>query len=184
MREIEVKVRAQNLNEVIARLQARGVDVSDSVTQHDQVFGLPGESGNDENTAPWLRIRTETRGSTVRTIFTLKRSVTNQLDSIEHETEVSDADELAHIISQLGFVPYSDITKTRRTAHVNDMELCVDSVKGLGDFVEIEKLTDEDADYSAVVTELWQALESLGFAPGDEVTDGYDVLVNAQHSTE
>lgn len=182
MREIEVKVRAQNLADVTRRLEARGITVSEPVTQHDQVFGLPGESGNDENTAPWLRVRTETRGSATRTLFTLKRSVTNQLDSIEHETEVSDDRELAAIITQLGFVPYSDIVKTRRIAHIDNMELCFDTVATLGNFVEVEKITEEDADYDAIVAEIWRLLGTLGFSREDEVKNGYDVLVNEIHA--
>lgn len=180
MREIEVKVRAGSRESVLERLKAQNIATTEAVTQHDQVFGLPDQAGDDENTAPWLRIRTETKKGSVRTLFTLKRSITNQLDSIEHETEVSDPEEMTAIIAQLGFVPYSDITKTRQTAKIGDIELCIDSVKRLGDFVEVEKMTDEAADYREAVAELWSVLELLGFTKDDEVTDGYDVLVNAQ----
>ncbi|MNR35913.1 CYTH domain protein [compost metagenome] len=61
---------------------------------------------------------------------------------------------------------------------MGDIEICIDSVDGLGSFVEVEKLTDETADYDAVVAELWQVLKRLGVQSDDEVTDGYDVLMN------
>ncbi len=152
--------------------------MSEPLIQRDQVFGLPGVDGGDNtNGAPWLRIRTETKNGITRQIFTLKKSVTNQMDSIEHETEINDALELAAIIKHLGFTPYSDLTKSRQKARMGDIELCIDRVEGLGDFVEAEKLTEDDADYDAVAEELWQILESFGIKRSVQVIDGYDVLM-------
>ena len=178
MREIEIKARVSGLDGVIAKLVARGTEVSEPVEQHDRVYGLPGVPGASENSEPWLRIRTETKQGDKTSYLTLKKSVTNQLDSIEHETIIDNEDEVEHIITQLGFVPYSDLTKTRRKAHVGDIELCLDIVEPLGSFIEAEKLTGDDADYAAVVEELWGILEPLGVSRNDTVTDGYDVLMN------
>lgn len=178
MREIEIKARVDNLDDIVTALKSRGADVSEPVRQHDRVFGLPGVPGASENSEPWLRIRTEIKLGDTTSYLTLKKSVTNQLDSIEHETIVDNEDEVEHIITQLGFVPYSDLTKTRRKAHVGEIELCLDIVEPLGSFIEAEKLTGDDADYEAVVDELWSILEPLGVSRADTVTDGYDVLMN------
>lgn len=178
MREIEIKARVDNKLELLALLQKKGVELSPVVTQRDQVFGLPGvDGGDDANSASWLRIRTETRNGKTTQIFTLKKSVTNQMDSIEHETEIHDPVELAAIIGHLGFTPYSDLTKTRQKAKIGEIELCVDSVEGLGDFIEAEKLTEDNADYGVVAEELWRVLGSLGIEKSQHVTDGYDVLM-------
>lgn len=177
MREIEIKVRVNNKSELLAALQAKNIAVSEPVTQRDQVFGLAGVDGGGDNNAPWLRIRTETKNGETKQILTLKKSITNQMDSIEHETEVKDAAEMAKIIKHLGFTPYSDLTKTRQKAHVGDVELCIDTIDGLGDFIEAEKLTEENANYDAVAEELWGILESFGMHRADHVTDGYDVLM-------
>ena len=177
MREIEIKARVDNLDDIVTALKSRGADVSEPVRQHDRVFGLPGVPGASENSEPWLRIRTEIKLGDTTSYLTLKKSVTNQLDSIEHETIVDNEDEVEHIITQLGFVPYSDLTKTRRKAHVGEIELCLDIVEPLGSFIEAEKLTGDDADYEAVVDELWSILEPLGVSRADTVTDGYDVLM-------
>lgn len=175
MREIEIKARVADKTKLLGVLQSKNVVLSDAVTQHDLVWGVEGAQGGDK--APWLRIRTETKNGATRRLFTLKKSVTNQMDSIEHETEVADETELAHIIQHLGFVPYSDSTKTRQTAHMADIEVCIDTVEGLGDFIEVEKLTGEDADYDTVAEELWKVLEEFGIQRADHVTDGYDVLM-------
>lgn len=178
MREIEVKARLDDVALILKAVAGQGGNVSEPVTQHDRVYGVPGTPGASENTDPWLRIRGETKAGVTKHIFTLKKSVTNQMDSIEHETEVSNDAELKKIIEHLNFVPYSNLTKTRRKAMLGDIEVCIDHIDQLGDFIELEKLTDEDVDYDAVIKELWGILESLGVSKSDEVTDGYDVLLN------
>ncbi len=181
MREIEIKVRLQDKEGLLAALAGKGIVLSEPVHQRDQVFGLPGEAGGDGNTAPWLRVRTETRGQgkneTKRTLFTLKRSVTGQLDSIERETEVGDPDVMIAIVKELGFVPFSDISKTRRTGKLNNIEVCIDSAEGLGDFMELERLADENADPAVITDDLWRIMAELGVSRQDEVTDGYDILM-------
>lgn len=177
MREIELKARVADKASLLEQLRLKNVTLSEPMTQRDQVFGLVNVSGGGTNSAPWLRIRTQTRNNEVTQIFTLKKSVTNQLDSIEHETEIHDPTELAAIIKHLGFEPYSDLTKTRQKAKIGEIELCVDSIKDLGDFVEVEKLTSDDADYSKVAAELWAVLEEFGVDKSQHVTDGYDVMM-------
>ncbi len=85
-------------------------------------------------------------------------------------------DELKNIITELGYELYSDLTKTRRKAKVGELEICVDSVEGLGNFVEVEKLCAADAENNQVVSELWNFLSKLGVSMADGVHEGYDVL--------
>ena len=51
-------------------------------------------------------------------------------------------------------------------------------MEGLGDFIELEQLADEDADPVAIVNGLWREMAELGIGSRhDEVTDGYDILM-------
>lgn len=182
MREIEIKARIEDLGSIVLALQQRGAELSERAEQHDVVWGVEGApSGNN---TPWLRLRTEIKGNSTHHIFTLKRSVTNQLDSIEHETEVSDPVELASIVRELGFTLYSDIKKNRQKTKLGDIEICLDTVEGLGEFIEAEKLTDDDVNYEVVVGELWALFAELGVDRTDEVTEGYDVLMNKKLGKE
>ena len=81
------------------------------------------------------------------------------------------------IVKELGFVPFSDVSKTRQTGKLNDIEVCIDSVEGLGDFMELERLADENADPAAITDDLWCIMAELGVSRQDEVTDGYDILM-------
>lgn len=177
MREIEIKARVGDRNVLLDALKQQNITLSEPVTQRDQVFGLADVDGGDHNSAPWLRVRTETKNDAITHYFTLKKSVTNQMDSIEHETVVQDGNEMLAMMPHLGFAPYSDLTKTRAKAKLGEIEICVDHIDELGDFIEAEKLTAEDANYDEVAEELWVLLESFGVTRTDHVTDGYDVMM-------
>lgn len=177
MREIEVKARIESTQSIVDALQAQNIAVTSPVTQHDIVYGPKGVDGEGDNTAPWLRVRIETKNDTTTSYFTMKKSITNQMDSIEHETIIDDPEELESIIKHLDFELFSDLTKTRQKAHVGEIEICIDYIEALGAFVEAEKLTADDVNYELVVEELWTILEQFGATRQDEVTDGYDVLM-------
>ena len=173
MREIEIKVRISDKTAILTALTAQGVSMSEPLKQHDVVYSRPGAIDDDPNEC-WLRIRTE--NDTIHT-FTLKRSVTSQQDSIEHEVIFDNSDEMQHIVTQLGYEIYSDLTKIRQKGHQGDYEFCVDELPELGSYLEIEKLCDESADIDAVRDELWAQLASLGITADSEETNGYDVLM-------
>ena len=173
MREIEIKARVGHKDQVLAALDKLGIRLGKPKKQHDVVYSRPGAMDNDpgEN---WLRVRTE---DDHHVTFTLKRSVTGELDSIEHETVVDSAAEITSIIGYLGYELFSDLTKVRQKAQNGDIEICFDEVPGLGTFIEAEKLCPEDADYDAVSKELWELFTRLGLDKADEETSGYDVLM-------
>jgi adenylate cyclase class 2 len=89
---------------------------------------------------------------------------------------VEDPTELEKIIELIGFEKYSDLTKKRRKAKVGKVELCVDSIVGLGDYIEAEMLVEDDADHNQVENELWRVLNDLGISKKDEELRGYDVI--------
>lgn len=176
MREIEIKVRLLDIDEAIEKLRIGGVTLGEIKEQHDVVYCLPEDKAKENNPdVNWLRMRTENK-STV--YFTLKRSVSGSLDSIEHETTVSSAEELEAMLHYMGYVVFSDLVKIRRTSCIGDIELCVDEVPPLGSFIELEKLCDESADGAQVEAELIGTLDSLGITYGERMTRGYDELMN------
>ncbi len=190
MREIEIKARVRHKEAVLRALGEKGVVLGEPITQHDRVYGVPEvvcgrqtkQPVSGDATSPWLRIRTEIAGDKKMHYFTLKRSRAAHLDKIEHEVEANDPDGVVNIIKELGFIEYSDITKTRRKGKIGDIEVCFDDVKDLGDFIELEKLTTEETSYEVVASELWETLQNLGIHRTDEVTKGYDVLMTEQLS--
>jgi len=173
MREIEIKARVADKQALVAKLKEVGVHLGEPKTQHDVVFCKPGQQDYEPGSI-WLRIRTE-NGRKVT--WTMKVDTGRKLDSIEHEVDVSDGEILEKMLLQLGNECYSDLTKTRQKGRVGEIEICLDTVEGLGTYVEAEKMCADDADYATVAAELWKFLNKLGVTKADQETLGYDVLL-------
>jgi len=175
MQEIEVKARVRNKAEVLKRLASLNCHLSAPISQRDRIFipnglTLPTVAGVNV-----LRIRQQ--GGEY--IFTVKQRLTNQLNCLERETTVDNLEAVVEMCTLLGYFEVSQVNKLRRKCKYDVFEICVDEVEGLGDFIEVEKLsTGEDS--AAVQKELFELLESLGVAKTDQVWDGYDVLMYNQ----
>lgn len=61
----------------------------------------------------------------------------------EIEVEVSDFDKILQILEELGFKFVAKVSKVRRIYVLDDLKITVDSVDGLGEFVEIELESEE-----------------------------------------
>lgn len=183
MREIEIKIRTKKLKEVEQKLAERGCKLSAPIHQHDLVYSPRGAVNQWEQAKEGdivLRIRRQ--GD--RAIFTLKQQRTNELDNIEIETDVSDPDALHRALLLMGCSPIVEVKKARRKGNFDGYEICLDEVEQLGTFVELEKLTGDNADVAQVSEELFQVLESLGLSRQDQETRGYDTQMFAiQHKS-
>lgn len=173
MREIEIKAKVSDKTSLIEKLTAARVILGEPLKQRDVVYAQPGAIVGSHD-ANWLRIRTENDS---RHIFNLKRSVTNGLDSIEHEVTIDNDTEMRSIIKYLGYELFSDLTKIRQKTSAGNIEICVDEVPELGVYIEAEMLCPEDADADAIRGELWRLLESFGVSRVNEETNGYDILM-------
>jgi adenylate cyclase, class 2 len=172
MKEIEVKARIKNLDQLIKNLEGLGCKLSDYAIQEDKIF-------LDEDT-PFEKIRRGTNVLRVRkqdnkNVFTLKKRLENELTCIEHETIIENIEELEKILGHLGYLKAVKVNKKRRKCSYNDYEICLDEVEELGNFIEVEKFSDEDS--LKVQRELKDFLISLGIEEKDFVKQGYDTLI-------
>jgi adenylate cyclase, class 2 len=172
MREIEVKARLKDKSKALEALKALGCVFGEPITQSDRIYMLPEHIGLDTHQGNVLRIR-EQNG---KVLFTLKRNITNELDCLEKELTVSDSTIMADIIDLLGYKEYIQVQKTRQKSRYNEYEICVDEVKDLGSFIEVEKLVEEDMD-TKEQDDLFKFLETLGISKEDRVMQGYDTLM-------
>jgi len=172
MREVEIKIQISDPEKIANILENNGCVFGESIVQHDVVY-IP----QDQPTVPVqaginvLRIRRQ--GD--KTLLTLKRSdLENHLSKLEHELEVSNPEEMDKIIQLLGFKIIADTIKTRRKCKINGFEICIDHVNELGDYLEIEKMTDEDP--TKAQEEMLKYLSNMGIDVTGRVDVGYDIL--------
>lgn len=174
MKEIEVKAYLKDEAAVIAKLAELGCTLSAPERQIDTVYTrIPANTIEEYLTNDhFVRIREKSDG---KFIFTVKKPVSKEiLTKAEHETVVADAQELEQALYLMGYQKANTVSKVRRMVMYKDFEICIDEVENLGAFIEVEKMSDEDADM--VRNDLEIFLESLGVSLKDEVHKGYDML--------
>lgn len=170
--EIEVKAKVKNFEILTSRLQEIGCFLSKPVSQNDYIYNQKGinlEKGN--HNTPVLRIR-EQEG---KIFFNLKKDRSNELDCIEKEIEVNNANILKDIIELLGFEKTVEVHKKRQKGNYKNYEICLDEVDGLGSFIEVEKISEENGEKAQ--NELFTFLKSLGIEDGDRILKGYDTML-------
>lgn len=170
MKEVEVKARISDCAKIIAQLEALDCVFSEPLVQKDIIFLPKGRDfSNIVSGDSVLRIR----NSNDKLIMTLKRQLSNELDNLEHEIVIDDAKQGAEIIQNMGYRRALQVEKTRRKTKYEGMTICIDSVEGLGDFIEVEKLTTDDSEKTQ--DELFTFLQTLGLT--ERVFEGYDTMI-------
>jgi adenylate cyclase class 2 len=175
VREIEVKYRVHDLEALLLALKTRGVTLSDPVHQDDQAYAPQGWAfGDCKLGVSFVRLRTVNGHHT----FTLKQPTINVQSCLEHETAVADREAMHHAILQMGYYATVRVAKTRRTANLDGLSLCVDDLEGVGTFLELERLVAEDVSEAAVQAELASFVTGLG-TTAERTEETYDSLVRA-----
>ena len=144
--EVELKFRVEDHADLRHVLQTMGATVHSAIEQVDRYFNHPARDFGQTNEA--LRIRTigdETR-------ITYKGPLLDRIAKTRREIELrladSSDDQLGEMLSLLGFREVQTVTKTRTCVTLpfedREIEVALDEVDGLGRFVELESVTDED----------------------------------------
>lgn len=136
--EIEAKIRVAALEPVIETLDGLGCKFSHSTRQTDIYFMDAGGQLKKENSA--LRIRRQTVGGKQSAFITFKgpRTGGKFKNRTEYETGVADAEIAQKIFESLGFQKRIKVEKKRMMWLLDDCEVCLDELPGLGCFVEVE----------------------------------------------
>ncbi|MFI4874209.1 MAG: class IV adenylate cyclase [Blastopirellula sp. JB062] len=179
--EVELKFPVDDLRRVETTLANLGAEIEIPVKQSDFYYGHP--SRNFAETDEALRIRRV--GS--RSIITYKGPKIDATTKTRREIEVplgSGAEGAANIIEMieaLGFSQVAEVTKNRRKANLDfegqKVEVALDEVKGLGQFVELEIPTEESG-VDAARNAINQLAEQLGLS-GSERRSYLELILDA-----
>jgi adenylate cyclase, class 2 len=176
MKEIELKAIATDPDSIKKNLTVLGCVLSAPIIQKDVIFLKQGIAYDQIKPGVIvLRIRQQND----KTFFTLKMRGTVELNKIEHEITVDNADEAAAIIKNLDFYEVMHINKVRQKCQWQNYEICLDEVENLGTFIEIEQRIESDDD-SIISAQISAFLQTLGIEPSDFVHEGYDILLFKQ----
>ncbi len=143
MLEIEVKIRVDDLKPVRSRLIRAGAPAPERVHERDVYFNAPDRDFGLTDEA--LRVRY----SDGRCILTYKGAKLPGFSAKAREelsTPVESGSVFEQILERLGFKRVSEVEKNREYYEFRDASVALDEVRGLGNFVEIEKCTTGPGD--------------------------------------
>lgn len=91
----------------------------------------------------------------------------------ELETEVGDAKTARKILESIGFQPVIPVEKQRQYFHRENITACSDNVKDLGDYLELEILTDSEENRTVALQKIEDTLKHLGYSMQETTRTSY-----------
>ena len=169
--EVELKFPVSNFQQLKTQMETLPVETHAPIRQVDRYFNHPARDFGETNEA--LRIRTigdETR-------ITYKGPLLDEVAKTRREIELQlndkAEDQLAEMLTLLGFREVRTVAKTRTCASVEfenrPVEIAMDEVDGRGEFVELETVTD-DADRESARDSLLKLADQLSLAESTRVS--------------
>lgn len=171
MYEVELKVRASHA-QVRRRLIELGAREGEPIQQRDVYYRAPHRSFATTDEA--LRLRHEEGTHTSRQLLTYKgpRIDARSKTRVEYEVEVGDTAAMDAALQALGFEPATRVVKRRTSFEHRGYRIALDSVEGLGEFVEVERAARE-AERERVLEGGRRLLVELGLDPDDQIRMSY-----------
>ena len=173
MYEVEVKVPAA-LAAVRERLETLGATRRGSVVQADTYYNAPHRDFAETDEA--LRIRSERPADgPEETHVTYKGSLVDEETKTreEFETGIDDAETTDAILTSLGFEPTATVRKDRERFSLDGYTITLDSVDGIGEYVEVETEVEDESDLETAREGSYDVLERLELDPDDQIRTSY-----------
>lgn len=137
--EVETKIKVRDHALLKRKLEGTGAVSRGTVEQHDRYFNSPYRDFAATDEA--LRLRLEDGKANV-TYKGPKRPSPVGKAREEVSVAVSSGKEFEQILNRLGFLPVAEVRKRREEFEWRGAQISLDTVEGLGQFVEIEVLCE------------------------------------------
>ena len=168
MIEIESKFKLlSNItrDNLIAILKNQLIAPISSKHQIDTVFLLPEQV--DAPIIPGskvMRVRdvlNPETGELQQSLMTLKVEGQTKLVSDEYEFTISDGSVARQILTVLGWQEVVTVDKVRHESKTEDYTICIDEVAGLGLFIELEVLAEDEVNADNIQQQMYSFLKNL-----------------------
>jgi len=176
--EIEIQVNIERAKPLIEFLE-KNAEFKSEKQQIDEYFSpAHRDFTNVRPVKEWLRLRDAGGNSSINYKNWHFDESGKSYHCDEFETRVEDLHSIRKILHVLNFQPIVKVDKLRKNWLYKDYEISIDSVKGLGDFVEIEYIgKDEDIDPKKTTQEMVDFLKNLGCGKITRNYKGYPFLL-------
>ena len=100
-------------------------------------------------------------GELQQSLMTLKVEGQAKLVSDEYEFAVDDGNAARQMLTALGWQEVVTVDKVRLESKTEDYTICIDEVAGLGLFIELEVLAEDDANANNIQQQMYSFLKNL-----------------------
>ncbi|MBN1167549.1 MAG: class IV adenylate cyclase [Methanospirillaceae archaeon] len=160
MYEVEIKVRVPLIDTIRQAIRKEGGIFSEVLTETDHYYNAPHRDFSQTDEA--LRIRI-TENKTIITYKGPKETIQGTKIRKETNLEIRSFPDADSILTSLGFYPVAVVIKKREYWTLGDFSIALDEVAGLGSFVEVELISEDDtAEMAARIDLLSKKLGILG----------------------
>lgn len=168
MIEVEVKASVNDFTAVKNELINIGAIRIKKEHQTDVYYNAPHKDFGKTDEA--LRIREIPKNGKKRIILTYKGAKMDKVSKTrkEIEVDVSNTENTALILENLGFRRAATVKKDRDIYHLEKFIITLDTVYNVGNFVEIETEANEDEDTRESINEIFDIYKKLGIEEGFE----------------
>lgn len=103
------------------------------------------------------------------------------MSRVEHQVNIDNFETMLSILSSLGYKPVEPVIKLRRELFSEEICACVDTVDGLGDYLELEIMVDEESHRENALDRISVVLKQLGYSISDTTTTSYLSMLEKAH---
>lgn len=173
--EIEVKLPLKNLKETLKLLTDQGFHETAEIREEDIYFNSIYHDVKKRDEALRIRTSTDCRSGISKTQINFKGPKLDKvsMSRMELETEVSDTEVLKNILIHLDFSPVASVIKLRKYLKCGRFTACLDQVEGLGDFLELEVIAEQESEREEILSRMEDLLAILGYHMSDTVQTSY-----------
>jgi adenylate cyclase class 2 len=164
--EVELKFRACSHDELVRRLAALGGSEEPELSQEDIYWNHPARDFARSGEAFRIRRTGDDNRITYKGPKWSGPTKTREELEIPFEPGAAVFEQMSRLLENLGFRATAAVRKSRRPFHLTfqgwSMEIALDTVEGLGEFVEVEAIAEHPDDLpraQAAVLDLASALE-------------------------
>lgn len=179
MYEVELKVAADHAT-VRPRLESLGADQRRQVWQVDSYFDAPHREFAETDEA--LRVRVEESDQQTTTELTYKGPLVEAESKTREEltTGLADPDATRDILEALGFEHSATVEKQRERFDHEAFTLTLDTVEGLGEFLEIETEVETETAVEDARERAVDVLQTLDIDADEQIRTSYLGLLLAE----
>ncbi len=179
--EVEIKLKIEDRAELIKKLEDQHFTAGKTVLESDLYF--TSEFHDMKACDEALRVRhvkeKDTGKQAAYLTYKGKKLDTCSMTRKELELEISDGKTGIELLKSIGYEPTTPVEKLRYYFHREQMTACVDQVTGLGDFLELEIIVEDETRREAALREIEILLGKLGYTMQDTTRTSYLSMIES-----